>query len=148
MVSYKVPEYIETTVLIQEQGTHLSIPDGELKLRHRQLGGLAVSVGAADHPVHQGQGGRLGDPLRRQGRAARHRGGSRRRAVPLRGTLNGPPLARNAADPDVRRHLLQDRRPCVAKPAAAPATKGADEQPDGGVVDKVHSPRTNNSIIR
>jgi hypothetical protein len=130
LVSDKVPKYMYTTVLIQKQGTHLGVADGELKLGHRQLRGLAVSVGAADHSVHQGRGGRLGDPLRRQGGAARHRGGSRWRAIPLGRPLDGPPFARCAASPNVRRDLLQHRCSGVPEPAAAPAAEGGDEEPD------------------
>ena len=138
-----------TAVLIKDKRTHLGVADGELELGHRQLRGLAVSVGSADHPVHQGRGGGFGDPLRREGRAARRGGNSRWRAVPLRGRpLDGPSLAGTAADPDVRRHLLQDRCPRVAEPPAAPAAERPDEQAGGGVVDKAHSPRTkfNNQV--
>jgi hypothetical protein len=123
--------------------SHLSVADGQLKFGHRQLGRLAVNVGAVDHPVHQGRGGRFGNPLRRQGRAARHRCSTRWRTVPLRGRpLNGPPLAGATTDTEVRRHLLQDCRPSVPAPAATPAAEGVDEEPNGRVVDKVHSPIT------
>ena len=148
MVSYKVPKCMYTVVLIKDKRTHLGVADGELELGHRQLRGLAVSVGAADHPVHQGRGGRLGDPLRRQGGAARHRGGSRWRAIPLGRPLDGPSLAGTAADPDVRRHLLQDCRPSVPAPAATPAAERVDEKPGGGVVDEAHSSKTQFSAIR
>jgi hypothetical protein len=128
--------------LIQDQRTHLGVTNGELELGHRQLGRLAVSIGPLQHPVDEGRCGRLGCSLCRQGGTARHRGGSRRRTVPLRGTLNGPPLARNAADAHVGRHLLQNSGPRVPNLTAAPAADGADDQPDRRIVDKAHSPRT------
>ena len=131
-----------TIVLVKEQGTHLSVPDGQLEFRHCQLGSLTVHVGTAGHPVDQGRRRGLGRSLRWKGGAARHRGGSRRWAVPLRGALNGPPLARNAADAHVGRHLLQNSGPRVPNLAAAPAADGADDQPDRRIVDKAHSPRT------
>ena len=133
-----------TAVLIKDKRTHLGVADGELELGHRQLRGLAVSVGSADHPVHQGRGGGFGDPLRREGRAARRGGNSRWRAVPLRGRpLDGPPLSGTAANAEVRRHLLQDCRPSVPAPAATPAAERVDEKPGGGVVDKAHSSKHN-----
>ncbi len=143
LVSYKV------LVLTQKQGTHLGVADGKLKLGHRQLRGLAVNVGPVDHPVHQGRGGRLGNPLRGQGRAARHRCSTRWRAVPLRGRpLNGPSLAGATTDAEVRRHLLQDCRPSVPAPAATPAAERVDEEPGGAIVDETYSPKNNFSTIR
>jgi hypothetical protein len=53
------------------------------------------------------------------------------------------------ADADVRRHLLQDRRPSVPEPAATPAAERPDKQVGGGVMDEAHSPKTifNNQVI-
>ena len=130
-------------VLIQDQRAHLGVADCQLELRHCQLGSLTVHVGTAGHPMDQGRRRGLGRSLRGQRGAARHRRRAGRRSVPLRSPLDGPPLPRDAADPDVRRHLFQDRCPRVAEPAAAPATEGGDEDPHGGIMDKAHSPKNN-----
>ncbi len=144
MVPYKIPEYMYTTVLIQDQRDHLGVADCQLEFRYCQLGSLAVHIGSLQHPVDEGGGRGLRGPLRWKGGAARHRGSTRRRAVPLRGRpLDGPPLAGAAADADVRRHLLQDCRPSVPEPAATPAAERPDEQVGGGIMDEAHSPKNN-----
>jgi hypothetical protein len=42
-----------TIVLVKEQGTHLSVPDGQLELCNSQLGRLTVSVWPLEHAVDQ-----------------------------------------------------------------------------------------------
>ena len=132
----------------KNQRAHLSIPDGQLQFRYCQLGSLAVHIGPLQHPVDEGGGRGLRRSLRWKGGAARHWSRTRWRAIALRSPLDGPPLARDAADAHVGRHLLQDSSPSVPELTTAPAAEGADDQPDRRLVDKVHSPRTNKSIIR
>ena len=128
----------------KDQRAHLGVPDGELQLRYRQLGRLAVHVGPLQHPVDQGRGRWLGRPLRWKGRAARRGGNSRWRAIPLRGRpLDGPPLAGATTDAEVRRHLFQDCRPSGPAPAATPAAERDDEEVGGGIMNKAHSPKNN-----
>ena len=131
----------------KQKKTHLSVADGQLKFGHRQLGRLAVHIGAVQQAGDKGRGRRLGDRLRRQSGAAGNRGGSRRRSVPLCHPVDGPPLAAAAAaDTQVGRHLLQDCSPLVPELAGAPVVEGPNDEADSRVVDKVHRPITKLAI--